>query len=262
MCFYIICYAYVVKSLMPRERQAKKYFTKNLVGKHISCYFELQSTFMVEQSHPLDTLQDIKQMMERSSRFISLSGLSGVAAGICALVGAGFAYNVIEHTNQLALYRQQMRNNTDVSILDYMGHPLLQIAILTFVAALISAFAFTYVRSRKNGIPIWGKTSRRLLVNVSVPLIAGGLYLIRLIEEGTFGLIAPGCLIFYGLALINASKYTLHEIRYLGYCELIIGLFSLYFVGLGLYFWALGFGVMHIVYGTAMWWKYERRPAA
>jgi hypothetical protein len=216
---------------------------------------------MTEQGHPLETLQDIKQMMERSSRFISLSGLSGVAAGICALVGAGFANNIIRHTNELELYEKQTSETYNPSIIDYIGHPLLQIAILTFVAAFISAFAFTYIRSRKNGIPIWGKTSRRLLVNVCVPLIAGGLYIIRLIEEGTFGLVAPGCLIFYGLALINASKYTLNDIRYLGYCELVIGLFSLYFVGLGLYFWALGFGVMHIVYGTAMWWKYERKPA-
>ncbi|MEI2748492.1 MAG: hypothetical protein V9E88_07025 [Ferruginibacter sp.] len=105
---------------------------------------------------------------------------------------------------------------------------------------------------------MWGNTAKRLLINVSIPLIAGGIFLFKLIHFGTFGLVAPGCLIFYGLALINASKYTLGEIRYLGYCQLLLGIINLWYEGLGLYFWAAGFGVLHILYGIYMWWKYER----
>lgn len=217
---------------------------------------------MTEQSHPLNTLKDIKQMMERSSRFISLSGFSGIAAGACALTGAWFANNIIKNTNGLADFRQALSQKDNISVADYMGNPLLHVAIFTFIAAFVTAFAFTYLRSHKNNIPLWGAASKRLLVNICIPLIAGGLYLLKLIQQGTYGLIAPGCLIFYGLALINASKYTLTEIRYLGYCQLAIGLISLQYIGLGLYFWALGFGVMHIVYGITMWWKYERKPQA
>jgi len=198
-------------------------------------------------------------MMERSSRFISLSGLSGIAAGICALVGAWYANDIINNTSRLARFRATLKTGSDVSIRDYMGNPLLHIAVITFIAAFILAFLFTYIRSRKNNIPIWGKTARRLMINVSIPLIAGGLYLLKLMEAGSFGLIAPGCLIFYGLALVNAGKYTLSEVRYLGYCELLLGLASLLFIGYGLYFWALGFGILHIIYGIAMWWRYERR---
>lgn len=132
------------------------------------------------------------------------------------------------------------------------------IAAATFFSALASAFFFTWIKSRKQGIPLWGNTAKRLLINVSIPLIAGGIYLFRLIHFGTFGLIAPGCLIFYGLALVNASKYTFDEVRYLGYLQILLGLINLSFVGYGLYFWAIGFGVLHIVYGTYMWWKHER----
>jgi hypothetical protein len=89
-------------------------------------------------------------------------------------------------------------------------------------------------------------------------MIVGGIFLLKLIENGTYGLIAPGCLIFYGLALINGSKYTLSEIKYLGYCEIFLGIIGCWFTGLGLYFWAVGFGVLHIIYGTVMWFKYER----
>jgi hypothetical protein len=78
-------------------------------------------------------------------------------------------------------------------------------------------------------------------------------------ELKQYDLIPAASLIFYGLALINGSKYTLGEVRYLGFAQLITGFIALWFVGSGLYFWAFGFGILHIIYGVAMWWKYERR---
>lgn len=220
-------------------------------------YFKV--LFMGEQQQPLEDLQHIKKMMERSSRFISLSGLSGIAAGICALVGAWFANDVIIQNGGPSGYREIVARSLEASSLqDFMGHRLFQIALYTFLAALFSAFLFTWLRSRKNDIPLWGYTSRRLLINVSVPMIAGGIYLFKQMQFGNYGLIAPGCLIFYGLALVNASKYTLGEVRYLGYCQILLGIINCWFVGYGLYFWAVGFGVLHIIYGSVMWYKYER----
>ncbi len=220
---------------------------------------------MDEQLQHLNTLKDIKQMMERSSRFISLSGLSGIAAGACALTGAWFANGVIQGSNENS-YREirAMRHSGETelhngpSLQAYMSSTLFQIALLVLAAALLLGFLFTYLRSKKNGTPIWGATARRLLINVSIPMLAGGIYLLKLIDSGSYGLIAPGCLIFYGLGLLNASKYTLTEIRYLGYAQILLGIISLWFAGNGLLFWALGFGVMHIMYGAFMWWKYER----
>jgi hypothetical protein len=215
---------------------------------------------MNEQNHHLDTLNDIKQMMERSSRFISLSGLSGIAAGLCALIGAWFAYGVVDNNRYSDYTLKHIERGSDDSIglADWMGNELVQIAAVTFIAAFVLAFIFTYIRSKKTNIPIWGATARRVLINVAIPMIAGGLYLLKLIDDEAYGYIAPGCLIFYGLAVLNASKYTLKEVRYLAYGLLLLGIISLWFIGYGLYFWALGFGVLHIVYGTLMWWKYER----
>jgi len=208
----------------------------------------------------LDDLKDIKQMMERSSRFISLSGLSGIAAGVCALVGAWFAYGIIS-PNRI----DDVEKTKDIyepagpeTLVGFMGSSLFMIALVTFVAAFVLAFTFTWLRSRKNNVPIWGVASRRLMWSVCVPMVAGGIYLLKLIEHGAYGLIAPGCLVFYGLALLNASKYTLSEIKYLGYIQLLLGITSCWFVGYGLYFWAAGFGLMHIIYGIVMWAKYER----
>ena len=142
---------------------------------------------MGEQQQPLEDLQHIKQMMERSSRFISLSGLSGIAAGICALAGAWFANDVIVQNGGPSGYRELVTRSFEVSSLqDFMGHRLFQIALYTFFAALFSAFLFTWLRSKKNNVPMWGYTSRRLLINVSVPMIAGGIYLFRQMQFGNY----------------------------------------------------------------------------
>jgi len=240
-----------------------KYFLEEYLDYY---YFVFQSTFMDEHLQHLDTLKDIKRMMERSSRFISLSGLSGIAAGVCALVGAWLANNVIHNDSQYGrgneLRELHRTGNNGLEggpgLQTYLNNTLIQIALGVLVAALILGFLFTYLRSRKTNTPIWGDTARRLLINVSVPMIVGGIFLLKLIDSENYGLVAPGCLIFYGLGLLNASKYTLPEVRYLGYAQILLGIINLQMVGNGLLFWALGFGVLHIVYGAYMWWKYER----
>jgi hypothetical protein len=229
-----------------------------------SVYFVNQSAFMNSQNQPLETIQDIKDMMDRSSRFISLSGLSGVAAGLCALAGAWFAYGVIGSAGDAGTRNPKalMLNYDDAGVnllRSFMGHRLFLIAALTLLSAIVLAFVFTYIRSTRQGVPVWGVMAKRLVWSISVPLVAGGLFLLKLIEAGVYGLIAPGCLIFYGLALINAARFTVGEIRYLGYVMVILGLINCWFPGYGLYFWAMGFGLLHIVYGIVMWNKYERK---
>lgn len=213
---------------------------------------------MNDQNHPLSTLEDIKQMMERSSRFISLSGLSGIAAGVCALAGAWFANNVIKdeyHADDIAT---MTNGNESLSLGDWLNNELVRIAATTFISAFVLSFIFTFWRSKKTNTPVWGSQARRLMINVAIPMVVGGIFLFALMQNKVYGLIAPGCLIFYGLALLNASKYTLYEIRYLAMSEILLGIITLWFMDYGIYFWALGFGVLHIIYGTVMWWKYER----
>ena len=223
---------------------------------------------MNDPQRSLESIQDIRNMMERSSRFISLSGWSGVAAGVCAVVGASFAYPYVHPGNKLFdrdVYEimdidtaQHEVSRFDSAISGIVSTPLFWIGVITFIAAFCSAFIFTYQKSQQQNIPIWGKASKRLMFSVMIPMVVGGIFMYRMIELGIFGLVAPACLVFYGLALLNASKYTLAEIRYLGLIQIILGLINCWFIGFGLYFWAVGFGIMHIIYGLVMWWKYER----
>lgn len=206
-------------------------------------------------NQPAETLKNIKQLMERSSRFISLSGLSGVAAGICALAGAWVANGIIDNDGHVVYFTDSLRTG----IFDSFTIKLLAVAAITFIAAFCSAFYLTWRKAKKSNLPVWDHTSRRLFWNMIIPMVAGGLFILGMLYYGEWRFVGPACLIFYGLALVNASKYTLTDIRYLGYCELILALVNMFFIGYGLYFWAAGFGVLHIVYGIVMWYKYERK---
>jgi len=203
----------------------------------------------------LQEISDIKRIMERSSRFISLSGLSGIAAGICALIGAYFANRILKD-----YYDEYNREGYTDDHFATLKIKLVILAATVVLAALMLAFVFTWRRARQNHLPVWDLTARKLLWNVLFPLVAGGLFVLAMLQYDEWHFVAPACLVFYGLALVNGSKYTLSDVRYLGYSEIVLGLIGTQFIHSGLYFWAIGFGVLHIIYGAIMWWRYERPP--
>ncbi|MCW3071426.1 MAG: hypothetical protein JWO44_1316 [Bacteroidetes bacterium] len=228
----------------------------------ICYYFALQSTFihfnMEDQKEHLQALSDIRSMMERSSRFISLSGLSGVFAGVFALIGAYLAYAKIGSYAENYRTMIQMDRGGRVEVVNELITYLFFVAGGVLVASLLVGCLLTMRNSRKKGIRTWDSTAQRLLINLAIPLATGGLFCLIMLYHGDIGLVAPATLIFYGLSLINASKYTFNDIRYLGICEIILGLTASFYIGYGLFFWAVGFGVLHIVYGAVMYFKYER----
>ncbi|MFH0865082.1 MAG: hypothetical protein V1904_02735 [Bacteroidota bacterium] len=208
-----------------------------------------------EQDH-LKTLTEIRNLMEKSSRFISLSGLSGVFAGFFALIGALCAFLYLEMSILSDEYYQNAiignRLNIDFILFFFIDGLIVLFLAITF------GILFTVRNSRKKGVPIWGVSARLTIINLFIPLVAGGLFCFILLYHHIIYLIAPATLVFYGLALVNASKYTFKEIRYLGMAEILIGLIACICIGYGLLFWALGFGVLHIIYGTVMFSQYER----
>ncbi|MFC3333928.1 hypothetical protein [Flavobacterium palustre] len=201
------------------------------------------------QKHQEDLLH-IRSMMERSSRFISLSGLSGVFAGITALIGGGFAFQLLE-ANGIDCLNGKAEYSAELI------QQLIIIAVAILLLALFFGILFTVRKSRKNNLAIWTATTKKMLLGLFVPLLAGGLFCIALIYHGMFVLVAPATLIFYGLALINAGHYTFSDIKYLGFSEVVLGCIAMFFLGSGFVFWMLGFGVLHIFYGLLLFKKYK-----
>ncbi|MBT9391722.1 hypothetical protein KLP40_00990 [Hymenobacter sp. NST-14] len=205
---------------------------------------------------PLAQLTEIRAIMERSSRFISLSGLSGVGAGVVALVGAGVGHWYLNRQYPDAGYLRLLQSTPAERRLILPFLVLLACAIV--VAALVVATYFTLRRARRDGQPLWSALGRRLALSLAIPLVAGGLFCLALFVQGAVGLVVPGLLLFYGLALLNGSKYTLEEIRWLGLTEIGLGLVAVLLPGFGLAFFALGFGLGHIGYGLLMYSRHER----
>ena len=212
----------------------------------------------------LDDLRHIRGIMDRSTRFLSLSGLSGIWAGVVALAGAVaansdhqallFSGRVEDYTSSANKISsiwldQDWKQHIDFLVLD---------GLIVLVVALAGAWWFTWRRSRKTGQGLFDASAVRLMVNLLLPLAAGGIFSLALLYHGEALLVAPATLVFYGLALLNASKYTLEEVRWLGVSEVVLGLLAAFWLGAGLMFWALGFGVLHIVYGSLMWMRHER----
>lgn len=216
----------------------------------------------VNPNKHLETLSEIRSLMERSSRFISLSGLSGISAGVCALVGATIVYIFFDiypfQGNRIYALGDGQSIKWGMTALEFMATT----GTLVLLAAIWSAIFFTTRKARRKGQKIWDPLTQRLLLNLAIPLGTGGIFCIALVTYNDWYLVAPATLIFYGLGLVNASKYTLHDIRYLGISEIGLGLIAAFFPGYGLEFWAIGFGILHILYGSLMYFKYERQVAA
>ncbi|OMP79463.1 hypothetical protein [[Flexibacter] sp. ATCC 35208] len=208
---------------------------------------------MTDQQH-LSTLSDIKRIMDRSSRFISLSGLSGVCAGIAGLLGAAIAdVWISEYYNRW--------NTSGIFVREDFNLLKIKLTILGLIVmgiALAGGIYFTWRKANKDGASIFGKTSRNVFYSGLIPMVAGAAFIAGMVYNNFEVLVAPACLLFYGLALVNASKYTFRDIKYFGIAQIILGIINVFYLRRGLYFWALGFGVFHIVYGVMMWWKYER----
>lgn len=201
------------------------------------------------QDPKLEDLKHIRQLMERSTRFLSLSGLSGIVAGLIALAGAVVHYIFIAHR---WAYRYYLGFDAR-----YVTFTIINFAVV-FILALVCAYYFTHKKAKKNNEALWDSTSRRLLLNLAIPLATGGVFCLLLLHHRRPELIAPATLIFYGLALVNGSNFTMRHIRTLGLMEIALGFISAYYMNYGLFFWAIGFGVFHILYGAWMYVKYDR----
>lgn len=196
----------------------------------------------------LKDITEIKNLMNKSSRFISLSGLSGILAGIYALIGATLAYYLVT------------KYSNGILLLDgWIFRSILLILATVAFLSIITGILLTTKKAKKNGEKIWHTSSQRLLISFLVPLIAGGLYIFIILGQGRYGQTGGLMLIFYGLALVSASKHSIGDIQYLGYIEIILGLLAALIPGQGFWLWVIGFGVMHIIYGTYMHFKYDKK---
>lgn len=218
---------------------------------------------MENYKEQLAHLKEMRSIMEKSSRFFSLSGISGILVGLYALVAAAIAYYLIfvyhgyEYPSISSSIFDEMYINQVIQ-LHHMDFLLAAIGLATLFLSLLTIVLLSKRKAEKSGETLWSPTTRLLLWNLFLPLCIGGLFGLICLYKQWYALVGPITLIFYGMALINASKFTFGDIQLLGILECLLGLASLFNIGYGLVFWATGFGLLHIVYGIIIHYKYER----
>ena len=195
-----------------------------------------------------EDIKVIREMMEKSSKFQSINGLSLIIAGLLAVAGAAFAYFYLLRSPSLTDFNRIQE--TLILLADALVVLGLAVSIITL---------FSWRKAKKNKQSLFNKVTMRAAYNLMIPLVAGGIFSLVLLYNGHVGYVASTTLIFYGLALINASKFTVSEIHYLGICEVIIGLLAVIYLYHGIYWWTIGFGVCHIIFGIIMYVKYDKK---
>ena len=212
----------------------------------------------MNEQEQLKNLAEIRNLMERSSRFLSLSGLSGVFIGLFALLGflASWKFTADNGYALKSYYRLAFNADGESNRPFYVFY--FAVGFIVLSVSLVTAFVLSHYKSQRKQLHLWDASAKHLVFNLSVPLITGGVFILMLVSIHLPNLIIPCMLIFYGLALLNASKYTFDEIRNLSVLEIAIGLLAIFFQDYGLIFWAIGFGALHIIYGILMNNKYER----
>ena len=208
-------------------------------------YFVSQSTFYMNKDKALESVNEIKELMEKSSKFISVSGLAAILAGIYALAGAYIATQVITPETHL------------IVTLEFMAI----IALSVLATAAVTAGILSYCKSQKTGQSFFSRLTYRALWNFSLPMLAGGIVCISILMHEYYDILASVMLLFYGLALVNTSKFTYSSVAWLGYAFICLGVVDCFWEGHSLLFWTIGFGGFHILYGILFYLHYERKKS-
>ncbi len=234
-----------------------KFSPLNLFYSKKCCYFAVQSTFIMTTTQHSEDLKHIRNLMERSSKFMGLSGWSLFAAGLIALAGMAVARFFVLSGGGVKYdgYMRGVGVHTGMDVRPQMA--LLAAVVLT--CAVLAAFFFIVRKANKAGQSFWSLSAKRALLNFCIPFITGGIFCVALVVHGHIQFLPSAMLVFYGLALVNAGKFTVREVYYLGLCEIMLGLSDAFFIRPSLLFWVLGFGLANVVVGLAIYFKYDRK---
>ncbi len=200
----------------------------------------------------LESITHIRSIMERSTTFVSLTGLSGVMAGLFGLLTFVLVATKLGSVTISDGIINRIAAERDIQYF------LAVIALSALVVTLLTALILTVRKAKKKGEAIWNSVSRRFAAHMFIPLCAGGLFTTALVLQGQYQLVCPALLLFFGLALLNAARFVQMDMFWLGLVEISLGVIAAFWYEAGLILWAVGFGVSTMIYGILMYFKYER----
>jgi len=192
-----------------------------------------------------DDLAHIRSMMERSSRFLSLSGWAGIIPGLLALAGLATAGWFIDLAILTGDYTTGINKHSPL---------VMQLGTIAVVVLALSIFTSWFMCMRKARLDkqsTWTPAIRNMLLHFAIPLLAGAVIVGWIYQKEQWELLSPVLLSFYGLALVLVSQFTLRSVFWMGIFEIALSI-PAGITGWDLPVLAIGFGFTHIVYGIMM----------
>lgn len=200
----------------------------------------------MESENYLKDISEIKNLMNKSSQFISLSGLSGAFAGIYAIIGAAYFYIT---TRSIKISDFETKDIDKATI----------IFILFVILSTLTTIIFTSIRAKSLDEKSWDVKTKNLVQAFFTPILIGLVFVLILYFNNEYNYLLALLLVFYGIGLLNAGFTTNNLVKPLGYIQVTFGLICAIKYDYTFWFFAIGFGIVHLVYGSIVYFKIDKK---
>lgn len=187
-----------------------------------------------------ENLRVIRELMERSTRYTTFSGYSGVLAGTASITGCIITWLLQQGPSGL--------------------YPARVPFLLTWSLVVLFAIGADYLLTKRHAARVGKHILSRLgqqMAFASLPgLGTGALLTLLLVRHHLLNEVYPLWMLCYGIAICAVGLFSQREVKYLGALFLCAGALTLVLIqgqpGWGLPMMALSFGGFHIVWGVLM----------
>jgi hypothetical protein len=182
--------------------------------------------------HAMDNLRYIRQTLERAGSFTAVPGKCGVLMGLVALAAGRLAA------------RQTS------------GAAWITIWMWAAVAAFVIGMAGVALKSRRFQIPLFSGPGRKFIAGFTPAILAGAVLTLVLYRAGVSGFLPGVWLLLYGAAVLSGGWNSVRVVPIMGACFMLVGSAALLVPGYNDALLSVGFGGLHLVFGTLIAVKY------
>jgi hypothetical protein len=175
----------------------------------------------------MEDLRFIRQTMERGAAFTAVPGWGGVGMGISAVVAAAIAAGQATVEGWFLVWTLEAA-----------------------FAVAIGAVAIHRKASRAD-LPVLSGAGRKFLLSFLPPALAGAVLTVALWQAGASSLLPGAWLVLYGAAVVTGGTFSVKIVPVMGVCFMVLGVVALLATpAAGDLFMAVGFGGLHVIFGT------------
>ena len=183
-------------------------------------------------AHAMDNLKYIRQTMERAGSFTAVPGKGGVLMGVVALLAARLSAGQTSAGGWLATWT---------------AAAMIAMAIGILGAAL---------KSRRFQMPLFSGPGRKFVAGFAPALLAGAVLTVVFYRAGISGFLPGVWLLLYGAAVLSGGSASVRIVPVMGACFMFVGTVALLLPGWNDVLLPVGFGGLHLIFGTVIAVKY------